>query len=108
MASIISMSRLAMGTRKCVLAPGFGAFIVRGDLDTIPGVAGLTEQVMVAQLIEYTETTTPSQVTNVDPNYLYNVVPAGTTLNAQITINGQMNPTLTMQFGEIQHWRFVN
>jgi FtsP/CotA-like multicopper oxidase with cupredoxin domain len=85
-----------------------GAFIVRGDLDTVPGVAGLTEQVMVVQLIEYTDTTPQPQVTNVDPHYLYNGPPAGTTLNSQLTINGQMNPTLAMQFGEIQHWRFVN
>jgi FtsP/CotA-like multicopper oxidase with cupredoxin domain len=85
-----------------------GAFIVRGDLDTIPGVAGLTEQVMVVQVIEYTETTPQPPVTSVDPHYLYNGPPAGTTLNSQLTINGQMNPTLTMQFGEIQHWRFVN
>jgi FtsP/CotA-like multicopper oxidase with cupredoxin domain len=72
------------------------------------GVAGLTEQVMVAQVIEYTETTPQPQVTNVDPNYLYNGPPAGTMLNSQLTINGQMNPTLTMQFGEMQRWRFVN
>lgn len=86
-----------------------GALIVKGDLDNIPGVAGLTEQVMVAQLVEFTRPTSAGQTTSVDPNFVYGLqTPPAQGLNAQITINGQVNPTVTMQFGEIQRWRFVN
>lgn len=82
-----------------------GAFIVKGDLDAIPGVAGLTENVMVAQLIEYiVPAGTPPQTGTVNPVNFYN----GTTANAQISINGQINPTIAMQYGEIQRWRFIN
>lgn len=85
-----------------------GAIIVRGDLDQIPGVAGLTEQVMVAQLIQYTEVGSPSIPTSVNPSYVYNGPPSGTSLNGQMSISGQLNPLFEMQAGEIQRWRFIN
>ncbi len=85
-----------------------GALIVQGDLDAIPGVAGLTEQVMVIQQIEYNmpPATTGCTVGVVDPNVLYSGGNCAT--NAQITINGQTNPQVTMQAGEIQRWRVIN
>ncbi len=83
-----------------------GALIVRGDLDAVPGVAGLTEQVMVVQLIEYTLPAVPNTgVAIVDPNVFYN---GGAATNANLSVNGQLNPTVTMQYGEIQRWRIVN
>lgn len=86
-----------------------GAFIVKGDLDTIPGVAGLTENVMVAQLVEYTiPTGSPPQTATVNANYFYNGYPSGSSANAQLSINGLVNPTIAMQYGEIQRWRFIN
>jgi FtsP/CotA-like multicopper oxidase with cupredoxin domain len=83
-----------------------GAFIVKGDLDAIPGVAGLTENVMVAQLIEYTiPTGIPPQTATVSATNFYSgSLPA----NTQISINGQINPVVTMQYGEIQRLRFIN
>jgi FtsP/CotA-like multicopper oxidase with cupredoxin domain len=81
-----------------------GAFIVQGDLDAIPGVAGLAERVMVAQLVAYIPAAHPSQPAIVDPNDFYAFKPA----NTQLSINGQINPTIDMQYGEIQRWRFIN
>jgi FtsP/CotA-like multicopper oxidase with cupredoxin domain len=82
-----------------------GAFIVQGDLDVIPGVAGLTERVIVAQLVAYTiPTGTPPQPAIVDPKDFYAFKPA----NTQLSINGQIHPTIDMQYGEIQRWRFIN
>ena len=82
-----------------------GAFIVQGDLDAIPGVAGLPERVMVAQLVAYTSPPPPQpQPAIVDPNDFYAFKPA----NTQLSINGQINPTIDMQYGEIQRWRFIN
>jgi FtsP/CotA-like multicopper oxidase with cupredoxin domain len=95
-----------------------GAFIVKGDLDTIPGVAGLAEKVMVAQLIPYASySRAPGSRAVVDPYVYYGIplpngkqppTPLPPGANTQISINGQVNPTLTMQYGEIQRWRFVN
>jgi len=86
-----------------------GALIVRGDLDEIPGVAGLTEQVLVIQQIEYTLPATAQAPGVVNPNVLYGLPPdPQTPVNQQITINGQINPTVSMQAGEIQRWRVVN
>jgi FtsP/CotA-like multicopper oxidase with cupredoxin domain len=83
-----------------------GAFIVRGDLDAIPNMPPPTaESVMVAQLIEYTVPASPTTPAIVDPNVFYN---GGATTNTQISINGQINPTVTMQFGQIQRWRLIN
>jgi FtsP/CotA-like multicopper oxidase with cupredoxin domain len=81
-----------------------GALIVKGDLDAIPGVAGLTEQVMVLQYVEYT-VPPGSNVGTVDPTNFYAFT---TPTNQQLSINGQINPTVAMQYGEIQRWRVVN
>lgn len=83
-----------------------GALIVRGDLDEIPGVAGLAEQVMVIQQIEYTTPATSSAPGVVDPAVLY-FGQSGST-NLQLTINGQVHPSVSMELGEIQRWRIVN
>jgi len=86
-----------------------GAFIVQGDLDAIPGVAGLTERVMVAQLVAYTiPPGNPSQPATVDPSVFYGITQPTTSVNTAVSINGQINPTIAMQYGEIQRWRFIN
>jgi len=81
-----------------------GAIVVKGDLDLIPNVAGRTEQIMVAQLIQYAAANN-----EIIPEAFYglnNQTQANP--NAQMTINGQVTPTLTMAAGEIQRWRFIN
>jgi len=80
-----------------------GALIVKGDLDAIPGVAGLTEQVMLVQYVEYTVAAN-NPVATIDANNFYNFEPT----NTQLSINGQLNPVIAMQYGEIQRWRVVN
>lgn len=88
-----------------------GAFIVQGDLDAIPGVAGLPEKIMVAQLIP-AATYGSDPVGVVDPQAYYNIPPnppqPHNGPNQLISINGQINPTIDMQYGEIQRWRFIN
>lgn len=83
-----------------------GAFIVKGDLDEIAGVKGLVENVLVVQLIEYSSGA-PGVV---DPKNFYGINPAAQTppSNTQMSVNGLINPTLTMRYGEIQRWRLVN
>jgi FtsP/CotA-like multicopper oxidase with cupredoxin domain len=78
-----------------------GAFIVQGDLDAIPGVADLTERVMVTQLVAYA-------IPAVDPSTFYGISQPAPPTNATMSINGQINPTIDMQYGEIQRWRFIN
>ncbi len=86
-----------------------GAFIVQGDLDAIHGVAGLTETVMVAQLVAYTiPTGSSSQPATVDPSIYYGISQPTPPVNTRMSINGQINPTIAMQYGEIQRWRFIN
>ncbi len=87
-----------------------GAFIVKGDLDEIPGVAGLPEKIMVAQMIPFaTYGSDPKGVVN--PQFYYilpNAPKPDKGPNQLISINGQINPTIAMQYGEIQRWRFIN
>lgn len=88
-----------------------GALVVKGDLDEIPGVKGLTEQVLVLQQIEYTTPTSATSPGVVDPHILYGLPPVPNptpTANKRLTINGQVNPTISMQAGEIQRWRVLN
>jgi FtsP/CotA-like multicopper oxidase with cupredoxin domain len=87
-----------------------GAFIVKGDLDEIPGVAGLPEKIMVAQMIPFAiYGSDPKGVVN--PQFYYNLPNAPKPdkgPNQLISINGHINPTIDMQYGEIQRWRFIN
>ena len=91
-----------------------GAFIVLGDLDEIPGVAGLPEKIMVAQMIP-TATYGTETVGVVNPQFYYGVQPnppqpikVPNNPNQLISINGLVNPSLVMHYGEIQRWRFIN
>ena len=91
-----------------------GAFIVLGDLDEIPGVAGLPEKIMVAQMIP-TATYGTETVGVVNPQFYYGIQPnppqpakVPNNPNQLISINGLVNPSLVMNYGEIQRWRFIN
>ncbi|MFN9090558.1 MAG: multicopper oxidase family protein [Alphaproteobacteria bacterium] len=88
-----------------------GAFIVRGDLDELVGVKDLTEHTMVVQYIPFTPGPTPQSPSIVDPLNFYAInrnPPTADQTNQLMTINGQINPTIAMQYGQIQRWRFVN
>jgi L-ascorbate oxidase len=84
-----------------------GAFIVRGDLDVVANMPpATTEKVMVVQYIEYTVPANAQTPAIVDPNVMYGGAQA--TINTTLSVNGQINPNVTMQYGEVQRWRIVN
>lgn len=85
-----------------------GAFVVRGDLDDLAGVKGLTENTMVLQYIPFTPDPTQQSRSIVDPLNFYGINPNAPLANQLKSINGQINPTIAMQYGQIQRWRFIN
>jgi len=88
-----------------------GAFVVRGDLDDLVGVKDLTEHTLVVQYIPFTPGSTPQSRSIVDPLNFYGInpnPPSPNQTNQLMSINGQINPTIAMQYGQIQRWRFVN
>lgn len=81
-----------------------GAIIVRGDLDEVAEVKAARERVLVMQAVELGR-----------DHALMDPIPMPTKAQAfyprtQIywTVNGTMNPTITMHPGEVQRWRIVN
>ncbi len=81
-----------------------GAIIVRGDIDEVPEIAAAKEQVLVMQALELG-----------DDYQLMDPIPYPTKEQAfyprtQIlyTVNGMMNPRITMYPGEVQRWRLLN
>ena len=73
-----------------------GAFIIEGDYDTELRATfpGLQEKVMVVQQYD--------SVPNVER------AAGGSNGNPPIQVNGQLQPTIKMQPGEIQLWRLIN
>jgi FtsP/CotA-like multicopper oxidase with cupredoxin domain len=78
-----------------------GAIIVEGDIDALPGIAGIPERLLV---LHATQLYPDGSVVN------FLDVPPGP--NMQKTnlrmVNGQLNPTMTMRPGETQRWRILN
>ncbi len=73
----------------------FGALIVRGELDRLPGIAGLPERVIVLSQIQ----TTDGAIVQGDMS----------SLDQQVTlVNGLYQPTIEGAPGETQRWRVVN
>lgn len=73
-----------------------GAILIRGGLDNVDGIAGLTDRLLFVQASEFTATGT------MVPFEQQSVV---TRLH---TINGQYQPTISIQPGETQRWRIAN
>ena len=81
-----------------------GALIIRGDLDEAPGVKEAAERVLVLQAIELgADYALPTPIP--DPTKTQAYFP-----RTQIfwTVNGTMNPTITLRPGEVQRWRIGN
>jgi suppressor of ftsI len=78
-----------------------GAIVVEGDIDALPGVAGIPERLLI---LHATQLYPDGSVVN------FLDVPPGP--NMQKTnlrmVNGQLNPTMTMRPGETQRWRILN
>jgi suppressor of ftsI len=74
-----------------------GAIIVEGALDEVPGVKGLPEQLFVLKDV------------GVDPGdkHLQSYA-EWNRADSVFTVNGQLDPTLTVRPGETQRWRFLN
>ena len=84
-----------------------GAFIVYGDLDAIPGMPPVAnDAIMVVQLVEYTIPATPGTASVNAQNFYFAANPPPA--NTQMSINGQINPTMAIGFGAVQRWRVVN
>ena len=81
-----------------------GAIIVRGDLDEVPEVAAAREQVMVLQAIELGDDFVLEEPIP-DPTKEQAFFPRSKVL---YTVNGVLNPRITMYPGEVQRWRMVN
>jgi len=73
-----------------------GAIIVRGGLDEIEGIAGLTDQIMVLQTTQF------------DGNGTMVPFDQQSVATRMRLINGQLQPTIHIQPGETQRWRFAN
>jgi FtsP/CotA-like multicopper oxidase with cupredoxin domain len=98
-----------------------GMMVVRGDVDRIPEITDLTEQVLVIQGIQYGLTSSSggtacmgtgegfSDAGYVDPRAPVGSAPSSCPATSQVlTVNGQVRPTMQVQAGEIQRWRVLN
>jgi len=71
-----------------------GVLLVDGILDPFPELAGITQRVMVLKDIQIVNGAVPNPPVSANPT--------------QRTLNGQINPTVTIHPGEIQLWRVAN
>ena len=73
-----------------------GMIIIEGDIDQIPGIAGLPERTMVLQRTVVQNGTVPTPAPNTGPGQ-------GTLL-----VNGADTPIMFIRPGETQRWRLLN
>jgi len=79
-----------------------GALIIEGGLDQVPEIAAAQEQIFVLQQISYD---TEGEVEDFDTSLGFGNWERN---HRQYTVNGQLNPTLTMRPGELQRWRMIH
>ncbi|MGI9253711.1 MAG: multicopper oxidase family protein [Thermomicrobiales bacterium] len=79
-----------------------GALIVEGDLDALPGIAGVPERLL---MLQGTKLYADGSVINI-----LDVPTAGPSQESRYMrlVNGQLNPTMTMRPGETERWRILN
>jgi FtsP/CotA-like multicopper oxidase with cupredoxin domain len=75
-----------------------GMIIIEGDIDEIPGIAGLPERSLVLQ-----RTTTGPAIGNVNPQE-----PGVPPRPTKILVNGAATPIMFISPGETQRWRLLN
>jgi len=71
-----------------------GALIVDGILDPFPELSGITQRVMMLKDIQIVDGLVPNPPVSANPTMR--------------TLNGQVNPTVTIQPNEVQLWRVGN
>lgn len=72
-----------------------GAIIVKGLLDPFPGILGIRQRILLLKDIQIEDDGTA-------------LTPPDTELPTVLTVNGQLNPRIPMQPGEMQFWRVAN
>jgi FtsP/CotA-like multicopper oxidase with cupredoxin domain len=86
-----------------------GALIIRGDIDRVPAIKNARERIFVFQQIAYTLN---AQGIGEVESYVPAFTPFGwSQMIAQgrrFTINGEVEPTLSLKPGEVQRWRFIH
>lgn len=83
-----------------------GALIVRGDIDEVPEIADAKEHILILQEIRIdTNDETPLLDEHAFHEGETHAMFPGSVLHR--TLNGQLNPTITMRPGEVQRWRFI-
>lgn len=75
-----------------------GALIIEGDIDRVPEIAAARERIFVFQQIPYNEKK-PGTVECADLEAAF---------ARDTTINGALEPTIIMEPGEVQRWRFIH
>ena len=93
-----------------VFAGMAGPIIIEGDLDKLPGVAGLTERTLILQATQLypdggSVKISAESITNVPGPPTDGPVRLKNYLRL---VNGQLNPTMTIRPGETQRWRILN
>ena len=80
-----------------VFAGMMGAIIIEGELDRLPGIEGVPERLLILQTTQLTPDggSVIAQENASEKDYLR-------------MVNGQLNPTMTIQPGETQRWRVQN
>jgi FtsP/CotA-like multicopper oxidase with cupredoxin domain len=92
------------GVAQQVRAGMAGMIVVRGEIDEVEEVRAAKEQIMVMQAIELgDELQLLDPIPHPGPNQAF--VPRSHIL---YTVNGVLNPTITMYPGEVQRWRMLN
>lgn len=88
-----------------------GAIMIRGPVDAVPEMAAAKELIFLFQAPYYAKTTSPDSSFGVANGLLESFSqmndPAGPNI-APVLINGVRRPTIVMQSGEVQRWRFIN
>ncbi len=74
-----------------------GAIIIEGELDRLPGIDGVPERMLILQTTQLT----PDGGSVIDQG-------AASESTYLRLVNGQLNPTMTIQPGETQRWRVQN
>jgi FtsP/CotA-like multicopper oxidase with cupredoxin domain len=87
-----------------------GALIIEGGLDRAPGIQGAQERIMLFQQIPYVESEVAGVYVIEDyRQFTPTAWDAGVNEKGwRTTINGQTQPIVIMQPGEVQRWRMVH
>jgi suppressor of ftsI len=83
-----------------------GPIIVEGDIDALPGIAGVPERLLVLQATQlYPDGSSVQSITDVPGPPTNGTAQQKSYLRL---VNGQLNPTMTIRPGETQRWRILN